>query len=185
MRNAECRMRNSLGRASVCGSYLKSLPHEFRIPNSAIASRMGRFLPPDHSKGDEHTLGGYMAVHARPGEKDRRRRAIGRREVGVGQASRVTAGTRSPAGPAGATLPAPGASSPTCSRRRRRPNAAAPRASPGRAASFPRPTAPPDPAPRPDRRSPPASRAPADRARRPRLGRRRRRLGRVVRLDLR
>lgn len=27
---------------------------------------MGRFLPPDHSKGDEHTLGGYMAVHARP-----------------------------------------------------------------------------------------------------------------------
>jgi hypothetical protein len=27
---------------------------------------MGRFLPPDHSKGDEQTLGGYMAVHARP-----------------------------------------------------------------------------------------------------------------------
>jgi hypothetical protein len=27
---------------------------------------MGRFLPPDHSKGDEHTIGGYMAVHARP-----------------------------------------------------------------------------------------------------------------------
>jgi hypothetical protein len=27
---------------------------------------MGRFLPPDHSKGDERTLGGYMAVHARP-----------------------------------------------------------------------------------------------------------------------
>jgi hypothetical protein len=27
---------------------------------------MGRFLPPDYSKGDEHTLGGYMAVHARP-----------------------------------------------------------------------------------------------------------------------
>ena len=27
---------------------------------------MGRFLPPDHSQGDEHTLGGYMAVHARP-----------------------------------------------------------------------------------------------------------------------
>ncbi|MEJ7812556.1 MAG: hypothetical protein WKG32_19245 [Gemmatimonadaceae bacterium] len=27
---------------------------------------MGRFLPPDHSKGDETTLGGYMAVHARP-----------------------------------------------------------------------------------------------------------------------
>lgn len=27
---------------------------------------MGRFLPPDHSKGDERTLGGYIAVHARP-----------------------------------------------------------------------------------------------------------------------
>jgi hypothetical protein len=27
---------------------------------------VGRFLPPDHSKGDERTLGGYMAVHARP-----------------------------------------------------------------------------------------------------------------------
>jgi hypothetical protein len=27
---------------------------------------MARFLPPDHSKGDERTLGGYMAVHARP-----------------------------------------------------------------------------------------------------------------------
>jgi hypothetical protein len=27
---------------------------------------MGRFLPPDHSKGDESTLGGYMAVHDRP-----------------------------------------------------------------------------------------------------------------------
>ncbi|HEX5179503.1 MAG TPA: hypothetical protein VFW04_09250 [Gemmatimonadaceae bacterium] len=27
---------------------------------------MGRFLPPDHSKGDERTLGGYTAVHARP-----------------------------------------------------------------------------------------------------------------------
>ena len=27
---------------------------------------MGRFIPPDHSKGDESTLGGYMAVHARP-----------------------------------------------------------------------------------------------------------------------
>ena len=27
---------------------------------------MGRFLPPDHSRGDERTLGGYMAVHARP-----------------------------------------------------------------------------------------------------------------------
>lgn len=27
---------------------------------------MGRFLPPDPSKGDERTIGGYMAVHARP-----------------------------------------------------------------------------------------------------------------------
>src|SRR5512134_3074382 len=26
----------------------------------------GRFLPPDPSKGDERTIGGYMAVHARP-----------------------------------------------------------------------------------------------------------------------
>ena len=26
----------------------------------------GRHLPPDPSAGDEHTLGGYMAVHARP-----------------------------------------------------------------------------------------------------------------------
>ena len=26
----------------------------------------GRFLPPDPSKGDENTIGGYMAVHARP-----------------------------------------------------------------------------------------------------------------------
>lgn len=24
------------------------------------------FIPPDHSKGDESTIGGYMAVHARP-----------------------------------------------------------------------------------------------------------------------
>ena len=26
----------------------------------------GRHLPPDYSKGDESTLGGYMGVHARP-----------------------------------------------------------------------------------------------------------------------
>ena len=26
----------------------------------------GRFIPPDHSKGDERTIGGYMAVHDRP-----------------------------------------------------------------------------------------------------------------------
>lgn len=27
---------------------------------------MGRFIPPDHSLGDERTIGGYAAVHARP-----------------------------------------------------------------------------------------------------------------------
>ncbi len=27
---------------------------------------MARFIPPDHTKGDESTLGGYMAVHSRP-----------------------------------------------------------------------------------------------------------------------
>ena len=27
---------------------------------------MSRFLPPDHDKGDERTIGGYAAVHARP-----------------------------------------------------------------------------------------------------------------------
>ncbi|HEY7236583.1 MAG TPA: hypothetical protein VH539_20650 [Gemmatimonadaceae bacterium] len=27
---------------------------------------MARFIPPDHSKGDANTLGGYMAVHDRP-----------------------------------------------------------------------------------------------------------------------
>jgi hypothetical protein len=26
----------------------------------------GRFLPPDHSRGDPNTIGGYMAVHGRP-----------------------------------------------------------------------------------------------------------------------
>ena len=26
----------------------------------------GQFLPPDHSAGDERTVGGYAAVHARP-----------------------------------------------------------------------------------------------------------------------
>lgn len=26
----------------------------------------GQFLPPDHSKGDESTVGGYAAVHGRP-----------------------------------------------------------------------------------------------------------------------
>jgi hypothetical protein len=27
---------------------------------------LSRFLPPDHSKGDERTIGGYAAVHGRP-----------------------------------------------------------------------------------------------------------------------
>jgi hypothetical protein len=27
---------------------------------------MGRHLPPDHSRGDERTIGGYAAVHGRP-----------------------------------------------------------------------------------------------------------------------
>lgn len=27
---------------------------------------MGRFIPPDHSRGDPNTIGGYMAVHDRP-----------------------------------------------------------------------------------------------------------------------
>jgi hypothetical protein len=27
---------------------------------------MGQFLPADHSKGDANTVGGYIAVHARP-----------------------------------------------------------------------------------------------------------------------
>lgn len=27
---------------------------------------MGRFIPPDHSKGNPNTIGGYMAVHDRP-----------------------------------------------------------------------------------------------------------------------
>lgn len=27
---------------------------------------MGQFLPADHGKGDANTIGGYMAVHARP-----------------------------------------------------------------------------------------------------------------------
>ena len=26
----------------------------------------GRFLPPDHSRGDANTIGGYASVHARP-----------------------------------------------------------------------------------------------------------------------
>lgn len=39
------------------------------IPTLSPTSRRsmpGRHLPPDPSLGDEHTLGGYMAVHARP-----------------------------------------------------------------------------------------------------------------------
>lgn len=31
---------------------------------------MSRFLPPDHSKGDETTIGGYEAVHSRPAAFD-------------------------------------------------------------------------------------------------------------------
>ncbi|MBA3854289.1 MAG: hypothetical protein C0503_07725 [Gemmatimonas sp.] len=31
---------------------------------------MSRFLPADHSKGDESTVGGYEAVHARPAALD-------------------------------------------------------------------------------------------------------------------
>lgn len=27
---------------------------------------MGQFLPADHARGDANTIGGYMAVHARP-----------------------------------------------------------------------------------------------------------------------
>lgn len=30
----------------------------------------GRFLPPDHSRGDANTIGGYSAVHARPAAFD-------------------------------------------------------------------------------------------------------------------
>jgi hypothetical protein len=30
----------------------------------------GRFLPPDHSRGDANTIGGYAAVHARPAAFD-------------------------------------------------------------------------------------------------------------------
>ena len=33
---------------------------------------MSRFLPADHSKGDERTIGGYVAVHARPPAFDAR-----------------------------------------------------------------------------------------------------------------
>jgi hypothetical protein len=30
----------------------------------------GRFVPPDHSRGDANTIGGYAAVHARPAAFD-------------------------------------------------------------------------------------------------------------------
>lgn len=33
---------------------------------------MSRFLPADHDKGDERTIGGYAAVHARPAAFDAR-----------------------------------------------------------------------------------------------------------------
>jgi len=34
------------------------------LANAAV--NMGRFIPPDHSKGDPNTIGGYIAVHDRP-----------------------------------------------------------------------------------------------------------------------
>ena len=34
------------------------------MPGTAV--EMGQFLPADHSRGDANTIGGYMAVHARP-----------------------------------------------------------------------------------------------------------------------
>ena len=33
---------------------------------AGAAPDMGRFIPPDHSKGDPNTVGGYRAVHDRP-----------------------------------------------------------------------------------------------------------------------
>lgn len=33
---------------------------------ASVAADMGRFIPPDHSKGDPNTIGGYRAVHDRP-----------------------------------------------------------------------------------------------------------------------
>ena len=34
------------------------------MPGAGV--EMGRFIPPDHSKGDPNTIGGYRAVHDRP-----------------------------------------------------------------------------------------------------------------------
>ena len=34
------------------------------MPGTTV--EMGQFLPADHSRGDANTIGGYMAVHARP-----------------------------------------------------------------------------------------------------------------------
>lgn len=33
---------------------------------ASVVADMGRFIPPDHSKGDPNTVGGYRAVHDRP-----------------------------------------------------------------------------------------------------------------------
>jgi hypothetical protein len=33
---------------------------------ASVVADMGRFIPPDHSKGDPNTIGGYAAVHDRP-----------------------------------------------------------------------------------------------------------------------
>lgn len=58
---------------------------------------MGRFLPPDHSRGDERTLGGYMAVHARPA-------AFGGADGASYSVAIETDDTDDPAAPVGAFL---------------------------------------------------------------------------------
>ncbi len=40
------------------------------LNEGALSDHPGHHIPPDHSKGDERTLGGYMAVHARPAAFD-------------------------------------------------------------------------------------------------------------------
>jgi hypothetical protein len=37
-----------------------------RVTSASRVYMAGQHLPPDHSKGDERTLGGYFGVHARP-----------------------------------------------------------------------------------------------------------------------
>lgn len=56
---------------------------------------MSRFLPADHSKGDERTIGGYAAVHARPAAFEGRDGYSYSVEI-------LTDGTADPAGPVGA-----------------------------------------------------------------------------------